>query len=57
MTTFKNIHFTVIYGDCTTIAFCQAVTAPSSDWVKCDASENNANHLYTQGGVRYFGWL
>lgn len=58
MHTFKNIHYNRKANyECTVLVFCQAGKAPSSDWVECDAAENNMQHLYTQAGVRYFGIL
>lgn len=56
--TFKNLHYnSKQVHQCTAVAFCAAQTAPAPNWVECDSAENNMDHLYTQGGVRYFGRL
>jgi len=57
MKTFKNTNFIKRNYKCTNLVFCQAQDAPDSNWIECDESENNLDHLYTSNGVRYFGWL
>jgi hypothetical protein len=57
MKTFKNKNFTKRNYDCTNVVFCQSETAPNENWIECDESENTLNHLYTEAGVRYFGYL
>ena len=57
MKTFKNKNFTKRNYDCTNIVYCQSELAPNENWIECDETENKLNHLYTQDGVRYFGYL
>ena len=60
MTTFKNANFAKRDFKATNIVFCQAETAPDSNWVECKAVEIellNCYQLYKQNEVRYFGWL
>jgi hypothetical protein len=61
MKTFKNKNFTDINPDCTNVIFCQADTAPSDNWIECEADELRKCHcarlLYIQDGIRYFGVL
>ena len=61
MKTFKNIHFIKRDYEATNIVFCQAETNPKEEnWREVDASELEAttcSHLFTQDGIRFFGWL
>ena len=58
MKTFKNRNFTKRDYECTNVVACQAVSAPSADWVPCDGSVlDGLTHLETVADVRYFGWL
>ena len=60
MKTFKNTSFKTRNYDCTNLVFCQSETAPSENWIECDEVEISlmgCNHLYSQAGVRYFGFL
>jgi hypothetical protein len=57
MKTFKNKNFKKRDYETTNIVFCQSENAPNENWIEVDASENKLNHLYTEAGVRYFGWL
>ena len=57
MKTFKNKNFTKRNYDCTNVIFCQSETAPNENWIECNESENTLNHLYTEAGVKYFGYL
>ena len=60
MKTFKNNNFTKRNYDFTNIVFCQTDIAPDLDWIECNESEivsMNCNHLFSQSGVRYFGYL
>ena len=58
MKTFKNTKPTKRDYECTNVVACSAESAPSADWVECDESVlANLSPLYTQAGVRYFGWL
>jgi len=56
--TFKNVHYDPKASyECTVLIFCQAVEAPSVDWIPCAASEINCRPLYVENDVRYFGRL
>lgn len=60
MKTFKNINYKKRNQESTNIVFCQSVSAPNTNWIECDEIEIEllkCNHLYTQDGVRYFGYL
>ena len=60
MKTFKNINFIKRDYESTNVVFCQGEKAPDSNWVECGESEltrSTCNHLQTQNGVRFFGWL
>lgn len=60
MKTFKNKNFTKRDWECTNIIFCQSENAPNENWIECDESDiiqMNCHHLWTQNGVRYFGFL
>ena len=61
MTTFKNNNFTKRDYEATNIVFVQCESNPdSSKWTEVDQSQLDAttcNHLYTQDGIRYFGWM
>lgn len=60
MKTFKNKNFIKRDYKCTNLVFCQSETAPSADWTEVDDLEldlSGCNHLYTQAGTRFYGWL
>lgn len=60
MLTFKNINFIKRDYEATNIVFCQSETAPSENWNECDSSEIeklNCTQLYTEAGVKYYGYL
>lgn len=57
MRTFKNKNFTTRDYKTTNLVYCQAETAPDANWIEVEGMELNVTHLYTQAGVRYFGWL
>ena len=58
MTTFKNKNFTKRNYECTNVVFCQADTAPDSNWIETsEQMPSTMIQLFTQNGVRYFGWL
>jgi hypothetical protein len=57
MKTFKNKNFTKRNYETANVVFCEAENAPNENWVECSPEENTLTHLYTQDGVRYFGWL
>ena len=60
MKTFKNKNFKTRNYECTNLVFCESENAPSENWIECDKLElecSTCNHLYTQAGVRYFGYL
>jgi hypothetical protein len=54
--TFRNKNYNPNANyDCTIIIFCQAENRPSTDWLPAKAEDINCPHLYTQGGIRYYG--
>ena len=65
--TYRNANFTKRNYDCTNIVCCEAesieqarAASPNANWVLCDEGEitsRNMSHLWTQGGVRFFGWM
>jgi hypothetical protein len=65
--TYRNTKATKRNYDCTNVVFCQAesieqarAASPNANWTPCDESEitsRNMSHLWTQGGVRFFGWM
>ena len=58
MTTFKNTKFTRRDYECTNVVACEAETAPAEHYAPCDPSElRGLTHLWTERGVRYFGYL
>jgi hypothetical protein len=60
MNTFKNKNFEKRNDNRTNLVFCQSENSPSENWVECDELELDCSdciHLYTQAGVRYFGYL
>ena len=60
MITFKNKNFTKRDYECTNVVFCQSEIAPNENWIECDESEiqeMKCNQLYTQAGVKYYGYL
>ena len=60
MKTFKNKNFKTRNYNCTNIVFCESETAPSENWIECDEDEiwfMGCDHLYTQNGVRFFGYM
>lgn len=58
MKTFKHSKPVKRNYECTNIVACQAESKPAGDWVECDESElDSLTQLWTERGVRYFGWL
>jgi hypothetical protein len=60
MKAFKNKNFEKRNDNRTNLVFCQSENSPSENWVECDELELDCSdciHLYTQAGVRYFGYL
>ena len=60
MKTFKNIKFIKRDYEATNVIFCQAEKAPAENWVECDYLELEllkCSHLWTESGIRYFGYL
>ncbi|QCW19979.1 hypothetical protein [Flavobacterium phage FPSV-D2] len=60
MKTFKNKNFTKRDYECTNIVFCQCEIAPNENWIECDENEIQklkCSQLYTQAGVKYYGYL
>jgi hypothetical protein len=60
MNTFKNKNFEKRNDNRTNLVFCQSENSPSENWVECEELELDCSdciHLYTQAGVRYFGYL
>jgi len=60
MKTFKNKNFETRNYNCTNIVFCESQIAPSESWIECDEDEiwfMGCVHLYSQNGVRYFGYM
>ena len=60
MKTFKNKNFTKRDYECTNIVFCQSEIAPNENWIECDEKEIQelkCSQLYTQAGVKYYGYL
>ena len=60
MATFKNINFKTRNYECTNIVYCIAETAPDANYAECNEVEilhDRAQHLFTQNGVQYFGYL
>lgn len=58
MQAFKNTQFTKRNYDCTNIVACVADQAPNENYAPSDeAVLNGLMHLYTQSGVRYYGYL
>ncbi len=58
MQVFKNKSFTKRNYDCTNIVACMAENAPDENYEPVQAVIlNRLTHLYTQNGVRYFGFL
>lgn len=60
MTTFKNNNFTKRNYESTNIVFCQSYVAPDNSFTECDELEIyllKCCHLYTENGVRYFGYM
>ena len=64
---FRNKYYTKRNYDCTNIVCCTSATMPTHDtngnlitdgrWVESRIEEMEGNHLFTSGGVRYFGYL
>ena len=61
METYRNLSFVKRNRETTNIVFCQSDTAPKTgNWSKCDSSEidtMNCTQLWTQIGIRYFGYM
>ena len=58
MKTFRNSLFTKRDYECTNLVACQAEAAPGEHWIECDASVlEGLTHLYSERGVRFYGWL
>ena len=58
LNTYKNKNFTKRNYECTNIVCCQAETAPAEHWEKCSDSEmTGLDYIYTENGVRFFGYL
>jgi len=56
--TFKNRNFTKRNYECTNIVACEADAPPADYFVPCDPAElKGLTHLWTERGVRYFGYL
>jgi len=65
--TYRNEAATKRNYECTNIVCCQAESieqvqaeSPNGKWTLCDDSEitsRNMSHLWTQGGVKFFGWM
>jgi len=58
MQTFKNIYYTSRNYDCTNIVACVAEVAPNDNWQPTDETVlAGLEHLWTEGGVRFYGYL
>lgn len=58
MTIFRNTKFTKRDYECTNIVACVAEEAPNENYVlDLKFSIANLTHLFTQSGVRYYGFL
>lgn len=58
MQTFRNTKFTKRDYETTNIVACVADAAPGKNWEPASASALvGLQHLYTQAGVRYYGYL
>jgi hypothetical protein len=67
MKTFRNANFTSRNYECINVVCCQAVSIedaklaiPTANWVECNESEISSrrmDHLWSQGGVKLFGWM
>lgn len=57
MNIYRNINFTKRNYECQQIVACESADAPSKDYEPCNpAILNRLTHLYTQDGVRYWGF-
>lgn len=59
MKTYYNYRFKR-NSECTNIVICQSDEKPDGTWVEVNESlitELKCDHLYTQAGVRYYGYL
>lgn len=57
---FKNRLWNKRDYDCTNVIFCEAKEAPGPQWDLSTteyAESLKVNHLYTQAGIKYFGYL
>lgn len=55
---YKNKNFTKRDYECTNIVACVGASAPNENYVEAD--ENilyGLNHVFTQNGVQYYGYL
>ena len=58
MTVFKNKHYTKRDYECTNVVACIGESAPSTDWVECNADVLiGLTRLHILDGVQYFGYL
>ena len=58
MQTFRNTKFTKRDYETTNIVACVADAAPGDNWELADGSALlGLEHLYTQAGVRYYGYI
>jgi len=56
--TYRNTRWTRRDYECTNVVACVASVAPGAEWVECDESAlDSLDHLYTQAGVKYYGYL
>ena len=57
MKTFKNKHFKTRDYEATNIVACEAERAPDENYVEADVDLSKLTMLWSQGGVRYWGYL
>jgi signal transduction histidine kinase len=60
MKTFKNKHFFKYDYEYINVVYCKADEAPNENYIEIQEDEltnSNCQHLYSVGGVKYFGYL